>query len=197
MSQNHGRDAPAINSTKKSSLFRGALMNVHVAPYSTGSVPPNGVSVTFVTSRSIVSPYGFSISPGSSGAGAARSIASISIGGWALVSRRLNCLDGDLWLRENHCPPSSRVSERYSNRLHRPRVISEIEPSHVLSSRVLDREVAGMLDHAPWPWKTERHSSGFSRRSTSRPIICAASAPDIILPICVGGTDVIILALSS
>jgi hypothetical protein len=40
-------------------------------------------------------------------------------------------------------------------------------------------------------------SSGFPRPSTSRAITRAASAPDIILPICADGAAVIIFALSS
>jgi pimeloyl-ACP methyl ester carboxylesterase len=59
-----------------------------------------------------------------------------------------------------HGPPPCLFLEKHSDRLRDPWIIPEMEPSHVLPRRVLDRKAGRMLDHAPRPRKAAGHFLG-------------------------------------
>ena len=77
-------------------------------------------------------------------------------------------------------------------------VVAEIEPPHGLPARILHPKRLGVLDDGPGRREAAGgHSKSLPRLSTSRRISREASSPDNILPICSGGIDAVILALSS
>jgi hypothetical protein len=99
---------------------------------------------------------------------------------------------------EVYCHPPGLLSGEHRGLAGGLFVGAEIDPPHGLPGRILHPKRLGVLDDGPGRREAAGgHSKSLARLSTRRRISREASSPDNILPICSGGIDAIILALTS